>query len=60
MTTETPAYDPDTADLLHDSRGNLIDSDYIDKAILEAEVDYDLDDLSSPALESWQVGQHVM
>jgi hypothetical protein len=58
MTTDTPDYDPD--DLLHDSRGNLIDSVYIDKVNLEAEVGYDLDDLFSPALESWHVGRHVM
>jgi hypothetical protein len=44
MTTDTPDYDPD--DLLHDSRGNLIDSVYIDKVNLEAEVGYDLDDLT--------------
>jgi hypothetical protein len=49
MTTETPDdadYDPDADDLLHDSRGNLIDSDYIDKVSLEAEVGYDLDNLA--------------
>jgi hypothetical protein len=46
MTTETPDCDPHADDLLHDSRGNLIDSDYIDKVNLEAEVGYDLDDLA--------------
>jgi hypothetical protein len=48
MATETPDdadYDPGIHNLLHDSRGNPIDSDYIDKANLEAEVGYDLDDL---------------
>jgi hypothetical protein len=48
MTTENPGdvdYDPGIHDLLHDSRGNLIDSDYIDKVNFEAEVGYDLDDL---------------
>jgi hypothetical protein len=49
MTTEIPDdadYDPGADDLLHDSRGNLIDSDYIDKVNHEAEVGYDLDDLA--------------
>jgi hypothetical protein len=49
MITETPDdadYDPDADDLLYDSRGNLIDSDYINKVNLEAEVGYDLDDLA--------------
>jgi hypothetical protein len=55
MTTETPDdadYDPGIHNLLHDSRGNLIDSDDIDKVNLEAEVGYDLDDLV-PARIGW-------
>lgn len=46
MTTDTPDYDPHADDLLHDSRGNLIDSVYIDKVNLEAEIGYDLDNLA--------------
>ncbi|MGH3832102.1 MAG: hypothetical protein ACRDRS_16930 [Pseudonocardiaceae bacterium] len=48
MTTETPDdadYDPGTDELLHDSKGNLIDSDYIDNVNQEAEIGYALDDL---------------
>jgi hypothetical protein len=48
MTTETSGdvdYNPGIHDLLHNSCGNLIDSDYIDKVNLKAEVGYDLDDL---------------
>ncbi|MGH3795372.1 MAG: hypothetical protein ACRDSP_10815 [Pseudonocardiaceae bacterium] len=50
MNTETPDdadYDPGVDDLLHDAHGNPIDSDYIDKANHEAEVGYDLEELTS-------------
>lgn len=49
MTTETPDdadYDPGADELLHDSKGNPIDSDYIDKVNREAEIGYALDDLA--------------
>jgi hypothetical protein len=47
MTTQTPDdadYDPGADDLLHDSHGNVIDSNYIDKVNSEAKFGYDLDD----------------
>jgi hypothetical protein len=49
MTTETPDdadYDPAVDELLHDTHGNPIDSDYIDKVSYEAEIGYDLGDLA--------------
>ncbi|MGB6161439.1 MAG: hypothetical protein WBF75_02440 [Pseudonocardiaceae bacterium] len=51
MTTETSDYDPHADDLLHDSCGNLIDNDYIDKVNLEAEVGYNLDDLAPTRID---------
>ncbi|MGH3943039.1 MAG: hypothetical protein ACRDTG_31335 [Pseudonocardiaceae bacterium] len=49
MTTKTPDdadYDPGVDDLLYDTQGNPIDSDYIDKVSHEAEVGYDPEDLA--------------
>ncbi len=48
MTTETDDadYDPGADELLYDSKGNPIDSDYIEKVNYEAEIGYDLADLA--------------
>lgn len=48
MTDKAPDadYDPDSARQLHDRKGNVIDSDYLDKISREAESGYDLDDLT--------------
>lgn len=49
MTTEISddaGYDPGVDRMLHDSRDNPIDSDYIDKVSREAEIGYDLEELA--------------
>ncbi|MGH3922822.1 MAG: hypothetical protein ACRDTT_08145 [Pseudonocardiaceae bacterium] len=49
MTTKSPDdadYDPGVDDLLYDTQGNPIDGDYVDKVSHEAEVGYDLEDLT--------------
>lgn len=49
MTTaisDDAGYDPGVDRMLHDSRGNPIDSDYIDKVSLEAEIGYALEELA--------------
>lgn len=48
MTNKIPDdadYDPGADVLLHDARGNPVDSDYIDKVNHEAEVGYSVEDL---------------
>jgi len=48
MTTKIPDntdYDTAVDELLRDTRGNPIDSDYLDKVSHEADVGYDLEDL---------------
>ncbi len=46
MTIDEADYDPGTDELLHDSKGNAIDSDYVDNVSCEAEIGYALDDLA--------------
>ncbi len=49
MTTQIPDdsdYDPGVGNLLRDTKGNPIDSGYLDKVNHEAEIGYDLENLS--------------
>ena len=45
-TSNNADYDPDREQLLYDSKGNAIDSDYIARVHREAEIGYDLDHLA--------------
>lgn len=48
MTNEIPDadYDPRADKQLYDTKGNVIDNDYVDKISGEAEAGYELDDLT--------------
>lgn len=49
MSTEAPGdadYDPAVDELLHDAKGNPVDRDYIETVSREAEIGYDLENLT--------------